>query len=191
MAGQASQALTCLAALIRGQGVVAKPMAQAHRDVLRSACAEDPAIWTLYGLDFGNGFDASFDKIMAMPWVRFMLFDASSEAIGMSCFLNIEPDRQMLEIGNTYYRPHVRGTGINCIIKDLLISRAIKCGFTRVEFRVDLRNKRSQAAMARLGAVREGVMRQDRTTWTGHRRDTVLFSILADEWRAADAAPGE
>ena len=63
-------------------------------------------------------------------------------------------------------------------------ARAFACGFRRVEFRVDARNARSQAAMAKLGAVREGVLRADRITWTGHVRDTVLFSLLAAEWRA-------
>jgi RimJ/RimL family protein N-acetyltransferase len=65
----------------------------------------------------------------------------------------------------------------------MMIRRAIECGYRRIEFRVDARNLRSQAAMGKLGAVREGVMRADRMTWTGHVRDTVLFSILAGEWR--------
>ena len=69
-----------------------------------------------------------------------------------------------------------------------MIGRAIDCGIRRVEFRVDSRNKRSQAAMAKLGAVREGVLRADRITWTGHVRDTVLFSILAGEWQSANGA---
>ena len=85
----------------------------------------------------------------------------------------------MLEIGNTYYVPAMRGTGLNRVVKDLMIGRAIDCGFRRIEFRVDARNARSQAAMAKLGAVREGVIRAERITWTGHVRDTVLFSILA------------
>jgi len=55
-------------------------------------------------------------------------------------------------------------------------------GYRRIEFRVDSRNARSQAAMKKLGAVREGVMRADRITYTGHVRDTVLFSILKEEW---------
>ena len=94
----------------------------------------------------------------------------------------------MLEIGNTYYVPKLRGTGFNRRVKDLMLERAFACGFRRVEFRVDSRNGRSQAAMAKIGGVREGVIRQDRITWTGHVRDTVLFSILADEWKAADGA---
>jgi RimJ/RimL family protein N-acetyltransferase len=69
-----------------------------------------------------------------------------------------------------------------------MLARAFGCGFRRVEFRVDARNLRSQAAMAKIGAVREGLLRQDRITWTGHVRDTVLFSILADEWRRPNDA---
>ena len=67
-----------------------------------------------------------------------------------------------------------------------MLRRAFDCGFRRIEFRVDERNGRSQAAMTKLGGVREGVMRADRITWTGHVRDTVLFSILQDEWQQGD-----
>ena len=83
--------------------------------------------------------------------------------------------------------PAMRGTGLNRAVKDLMIGRAIDRGFRRIEFRVDSRNARSQAAMAKLGAVREGVIRAERITWTGHVRDTVLFSILAREWGASAA----
>ena len=58
----------------------------------------------------------------------------------------------------------------------------VRSGIGRVEFRVSRRNGRSQAAMRKLGAVREGLIRADRITWTGHVRDTVLFAILKDEW---------
>ena len=56
-------------------------------------------------------------------------------------------------------------------------------GFSRVEFRVDGRNARSQAAMTKLGAVREGTLRKDVPIWNGYVRDTVVYSILRDEWR--------
>ena len=173
-----------VAAPMAGDGVRGEPMTEAHRAALKAACAKDPDIWSIFALSFDAAhFDATFDIIMALPWVRFALFDDSGVLIGMSCFLAIVEERQTLEIGNTYYRPRFRGTGINRRIKDMMMRRAFECGFTRIEFRVDQRNTRSQAAMAKLGAVREGVMRKDRTTWTGHRRDTVLFSILHDEWR--------
>jgi RimJ/RimL family protein N-acetyltransferase len=66
----------------------------------------------------------------------------------------------------------------------MMLRRAFACGIRRVEFRVDARNGRSLAAMKKLGAVEEGVLRSDRITWTGHVRDTVLFSILKEEWEA-------
>ena len=166
-----------------GDGVRAEPMTEAHRELLRGACAEDPDLWQIYYSNFApDAFDTSFNALTARDgWHRFALFDDDA-FVGMSCFLNIVEDRQTLEIGSSYYRPRFRGTGINRRVKAMMMARAFDCGFTRIEFRVDLRNARSQAAVAKLGAVREGVLRQDRTTWTGHRRDTVLFSILRDEW---------
>ena len=115
------------------------------------------------------------------PWIPFALFDGDT-FVGISCYLNIEQDRQTLEIGSTYYRPAFRSTGFNRRCKDMMLRRAFDHGFRRVEFRVDRRNTRSQAAMTKLGAVREGVLRADRITWNGHVRDTVLFAILKDEW---------
>ena len=66
----------------------------------------------------------------------------------------------------------------------LMLEHAFDSGAVRVQFRVDTRNLRSQAAVAKLGAVREGVLRRDRLTWTGYVRDTVFFSILDEEWPA-------
>jgi RimJ/RimL family protein N-acetyltransferase len=153
------------------------------REQLKAACAEDSEIWQIYANNFGpDGFDDSIAHYRSTSRNRtFVLFDGE-ELAGMSSFLGIDEGRGVLEIGGTYYRPKFRGTGFNLRIKDMMLRRAFDCGFRRVEFRVDERNKRSQAAMAKLGAVREGVMRADRITWTGHIRDTVLFSILKDEW---------
>ena len=106
----------------------------------------------------------------------------SQAAVALSSIQPPEKRGQVLEIGGTYYRPKFRGTGFNRRVKEMLLKRAFECGMRRVEFRVDIRNRRSQAAMKKLGAVREGVLRADRITWTGHVRDTVLFAILRDEW---------
>ena len=166
-----------------------EPLAEAHRAALKAACAEDLAIWPIYATSYDpEHFDESFDRILARPnWRCFAIF--SGEAlVGISCFLGIDLDRMVLEIGNTYYVPALRGTGFNRRVKDLMLTRAFDCGFRRVEFRVDARNGRSQAAMAKIGGVREGVIRQDRITWNGHVRDTVLFSILADEYHGRNAA---
>jgi RimJ/RimL family protein N-acetyltransferase len=172
-----------LAAPMTGENCRAELCSDEHHDALKAACAEDREIWQIYANNFGpDGFDDSIDFYTSSPRNRtFVLFDGG-ELAGMSSFLGIDDGRQVLEIGGTYYRPHLRGTGLNRRIKDMMIARAFDCGIRRVEFRVDLRNARSQAAMKKLGAVREGVLRADRITWTGHVRDTVLFAILKDEW---------
>jgi RimJ/RimL family protein N-acetyltransferase len=165
------------------------PLAEAHREPLRAACAEDLDIWRIYATSFDpDRFDAGFDMLRSKPNWQALAIMLGDELVGMSAFIGIDPERGALEIGNTYYVPRLRGTGFNRRVKDLMLGRAFGRGFRRVEFRVDARNGRSQAAMAKLGGVREGVIRQDRVTWTGHVRDTVLFSILADEWKAADGA---
>jgi RimJ/RimL family protein N-acetyltransferase len=172
---------------MKGDNCRAELFTEVHREALKAACAEDGEIWQLYANNFGpDGFDGSIDLYRSTSRNRtFVLFDGD-ELAGMSSFLGIDTTRQVLEIGGTYYRPHLRGTGFNLRVKGMMLERAFAAGFRRVEFRVDQRNARSQAAMKKLGAVREGVMRADRITWTGHVRDTVLFAILRDEWQHAD-----
>jgi RimJ/RimL family protein N-acetyltransferase len=169
-------------------GVRLEPMAAKHRPALKAACAEDPDIWSIYATSWDPvHFEANFDRVLGLEsWCPFVAYSEDKLA-GMSCFINVDPERGALEIGNTYYVPALRGTGFNRAVKDLMIRRAIVSGFRRIEFKVDARNARSQAAMAKLGAVREGVIRADRITWTGHVRDTVLFSILASEWDRSGA----
>lgn len=172
-----------LGAPMSGGDVRLVPLAEAHREALKAACALDGEIWNIYATSFDpDHFDASFDWLLSLPdWQAFAIFDQDRIA-GMSAFIGIDPARGVLEIGNTYYIPALRGTGFNRRVKDLMIGRAVASGFRRIEFRVDARNTRSQAAMAKIGGVREGVLRAALITWTGHVRDTVLFSILAREW---------
>ena len=172
-----------LDAPMTGDGCSAELFDEHWREPLKAACAEDGEIWQIYANDFGpDGFDDSLALYRSTSRNRtFVLFEGD-ELAGMSSFLGIDESRNVLEIGGTYYRPKFRGTGYNRRVKDMMLRRAFACGIRRVEFRVDERNKRSQAAMAKLGAVREGLLRSDRITWTGHVRDTVLFSILKDEW---------
>ncbi len=168
-----------------------EPFDETHRAALKAACAQDLEIWPIYAISWDpDHFDQSFDRLRARADSHaFALFENGRMA-GMSAFLGIDRDRMVLEIGNSFYVPALRGTGFNRRVKDLMIGRAIQCGFRRIEFRVDARNRRSQAAMEKIGAVREGVLRADRITWTGHVRDTVLFSILAGEWAPTPPAAG-
>jgi RimJ/RimL family protein N-acetyltransferase len=175
--------MSALDAPMTGEHCRTELFTEAHRQPLKTACAEDADIWQIYANNFGSdGFDASIDLYVGNPRNRtFVLFDGD-ELAGMSSYLGVDETRGVLEIGGTYYRPHLRGTGFNRRVKAMMLERAFAAGFRRVEFRVDQRNARSQAAMKKLGAVREGVMRSDRITWTGHVRDTVLFAILKHEW---------
>lgn len=167
--------------------VALEPLEEAHRAALKAACARDRDIWAIYAMSYDpDHFDESFDKLLSRTNGQAFAIFKDAALVGMSAYIGIEPERGVLEIGNTYYLPELRGTGLNRRVKDLMIGRAIDRGFRRIEFRVDARNARSQAAMAKLGAVREGVIRAERITWTGHVRDTVLFSILAGEWSDRD-----
>lgn len=175
--------LARLAEPMKADGCRAEPFEEQYRNALKAACAEDRQVWEIYSNNFGpDDFDASIDRYLANPNNRtFVLFEGE-ELAGMSSYIGIDANRQVLEIGGTYYRPKFRGTGFNRRVKDMMLNRAFECAIRRVEFRVDVRNTRSEAAMKKLGAVREGVLRADRITWTGHVRNTALFAILKDEW---------
>ena len=131
-----------------GDGCRAELFSEQHRDALRAACAEDLDIWQIYSLNFGPpDFDRTIDAFSGRPDIRtFALFDGE-EFAGMSSFITIDPVRGSLEIGATYYRPHLRGTGFNRRVKDMMLKRAFEAGIRRIEFRVEVRNKRRQAAM--------------------------------------------
>ena len=88
----------------------------------------------------------------------------------------------------TYLDPAVRGSGINLRLKRMMVGYARACGIVRNVFEVDVRNARSQAAIRNLSARLDGIMRQNKITWTGHVRDTGVFSLLPGE--EADLLPG-
>lgn len=159
-------------------------MAEPHREGLRAACAADTDIWQMYPNDWLDHFDICFDAVLRNAGRCPFTLIAGGRIIGMSGYLNFALDRQSVEIGNTYIMPNVRGTGLNGRIKHMLLARAFNYGIRRVEFRVDEINRRSQAAVLKIGATKEGVLRAERITWTGRVRDTAVFSILADEWAA-------
>ncbi len=177
---------TALSRLLNDRELRLQPLVEAHREPLRSACATDPAIWDIYVRNYsGEAFDRSFSNLIDASGKSMLAVIVGGVVVGMSGYLNIHPAHRALEIGTTYLAPHVRGTGINARMKALMIGHAFACGFDRVEFRVDTRNARSQAALAKLGAVREGVLRRHVVTWTGHVRDSAIYSILRGEWPAA------
>ncbi|WP_028640322.1 GNAT family N-acetyltransferase [Novosphingobium acidiphilum] len=162
------------------------PLTEAHREGLRAACAADDAIWDIYPFNYlGDAFDPQFDGLLqGAPKRRVYAVKQAGRVIGMTAWIEQGQPGWSIEIGNTFIVPAARGTGLNDRVKRLLLDHAFACGLERVGFKVDARNTRSQAAVAKLGALREGVLRHERMTWTGHVRDTVSFSILKSEWQA-------
>jgi RimJ/RimL family protein N-acetyltransferase len=168
---------------LRDGNLLLTPLEEAHRDALRAVCAEDPAIWRIYASNFGPpDFDGNFTALLANPGRLAFAVMLDGAVVGMSAYLRIDLPGDTLEIGNTYLAPAARGTGLNRRMKKLMIGHAFACGFRRIEFRVDVRNERSQAAVLKLGAHREGLLRSERVTWTGHVRDTALFGLLESDW---------
>ena len=166
-----------------------EPINELHREPLRAACAEDQAIWTVYPFSYlGDAFNPQFDLMLRddRPRKCYVIFDGD-ELVGMTAWIDHGAPDYSIEIGNTYVVPRLRGTGFNTRLKRLMLDHAFAQGLKRVAFKVDSINERSQAAVLKLGCTREGLMRAERVTWTGRIRHTVLFSILADEWRAQSA----
>lgn len=108
---------------------------------------------------------------------------AAGSVIGTSSIGDIDLANGGAHVGWTAYSPVAWGSAVNPECKLLLLGCAFeRCGFERVKIQTDIINDRSQAAIARLGAVREGVLRHHRRRADGSWRDTVVFSILAGEW---------
>lgn len=109
----------------------------------------------------------------------------SGRAIGCTRYLDIQPNSRALEIGGTWYAPAYQRSSVNTECKYLLLRHAFEhLGCLRVHFRTDLRNERSQRALERIGAVKEGVLRKNLTMPDGYQRSSVVYSILDDEWPA-------
>lgn len=119
----------------------------------------------------------------------FAIIDTRSDrAVGSTSYLDIAPAHRRIEIGWTWLGAAARRTAINTECKLLLLRHAFETlGCGRVQLKTDGRNVRSQTAIARLGAVKEGVLRRHMVLPDGFVRDTVMFSIVAEEWPVVKA----
>lgn len=107
----------------------------------------------------------------------------SGKAIGCTRYLNIHRSDRSLEIGGTWYGLAYQRTAVNTECKYLLLKHAFETlGCIRMNFKADARNERSLRAIERLGAVKEGVLRKHMILQDGYVRDSVVYSILDDEW---------
>ena len=175
---------------LTGKYVRLEPMTPAHIPALVDP-GRDPSIWTymLYGPvtdepamsawvgDMLRLRDAGTD----LPFVVIHL--ASDRVAGATRYLDIRPAHRGLEIGGTWYGPEYQRTAVNTECKYLLLRHAFEnLGCIRVQFKTDSRNIRSQKAIERIGAVREGVLRNHMVLLDGSFRNSVYYSILDNEW---------
>lgn len=153
---------------LNGQWVRLVPLDESHREPLRQA-AEDDRIWTQYPTRAsGPGFDPWFDDALAerragrrVPFAVRRVADG--RWVGSTSYLDITPRHRRVEIGSTWYQPDAWGTAVNLECKLLLLAHAFDVvRVNRVTLLTDVLNTRSQAAIAKLGAVREGLLR---STW--------------------------
>jgi len=171
---------------LTGRFIALEPLEERHLDELLRAAA-DPETWTYIPVDPDKGFAAR------LPWMveenakgRLITFVvrhlADNAIVGSSSYLNIAPSDARVEIGFTWYTTGARGGPVNPEAKYLLLENAFAAHYNRVEFKTDARNARSRAALLKLGAKEEGILRGHMWMPQGYFRDSVYFSILASEW---------
>ncbi len=183
--------------ILEGRFVRLEPLTPALREPVREALNCDPETWaimssTAHGEHYDGWWADAQAETAAGSRIAFAVRRLRDEAIvGTTSLMTILRPHRGLEIGWTFYRPDARGGPVNPECKRLLMADAFEAGAVRVELMVDMRNRRSQAAVAKLGAVREGVMRHHKITWTGHVRDTVVFSVTDREWPGVRAKMDE
>jgi len=112
------------------------------------------------------------------PWI----VRVAGHVVGTTSYLDVSLADARLEIGSTAYSPSVWATEVNPECKLLLMTWAFDHGFGRVQLKTDIRNRRSQSAIAKLGATYEGVLRRYQRRADGTVRDTVMYSVTAEEW---------
>jgi RimJ/RimL family protein N-acetyltransferase len=165
--------------------VTLEPLCEEHRAGLRAAGAA-PDIWRWQPFNIADGFDAYFDWLRgeqaAQRWQPYVAVDSTGVVVGQSCYLDIRPAERGIEIGGTWYSPRAQGTKINPAAKLLLLDHAFESGHVRVQLKTDVLNVRSRAAIEKLGARYEGILRKHRPRPDGTWRDTVYYSIVDDEW---------
>ncbi len=171
-------------------GVRLEPLGPQHREGL-AAAADHAAIWEHMPMPAdGAAFGAWFEAALAMArsgkeavWAVRTLADGV--LVGSTRYLAIEAAHRRVEVGHTWYTPAVWATAVNPACKFALFRYGFEAlGLNRIELKTDNRNTRSQAAIAKLGATREGVFRAHMVRRDGSLRDSVYFSVVRSDWPA-------
>jgi len=167
------------------------PLSHDHRADLAEA-ADDGQLWRHWYTTVPKPEDvtAEIDRRLALREAGsmnpFAIVDkASGKAVGMTTFMNIDAQQNRVEIGSTWYRQSVQRTGLNTRCKYLMLRHAFEnWDCIAVEFRTHFFNRQSRAAIERLGAKLDGILRNHSRTADGAFRDACIYSILPHEWPA-------
>jgi N-acetyltransferase len=173
---------------LSGECVRLVPISFEHLDGLWEAAKPDE-IWTYMATtvrskeEMEQMIAAAIQKREKGTDYTFVVTNQENRIIGSTRYLDISQEHKSLEIGSTWYHPDVWRTRVNTECKYLLLRYAFESWhIRRVQLKTDSRNFRSQQAIERIGAVKEGTLRKDREISGGYVRDTVFFSILQEEW---------
>ena len=180
---------------LHGTAVRLEPLDPRHFDELCDV-GLDPEMWRWLMVEIKSREDlkawlreaiAAQGNGLALPFA--IIEKTSGRAIGTTRFANIELQHSRVEIGWTWIAPAWQRTIVNTETKYLLLRHAFESlGFRRVEFKTDALNKRSRAALRRIGATEEGTLRRHMVASNGRVRDSVYFSIVDTEWAEAKQA---
>jgi RimJ/RimL family protein N-acetyltransferase/nitroimidazol reductase NimA-like FMN-containing flavoprotein (pyridoxamine 5'-phosphate oxidase superfamily) len=178
---------------MRGEHVILEPLDLSHAPALYDA-TRDPLVWQHLTVPQPGSVDemaaliaealAMHERGVRVPWAQ--RSTQTGEVVGSTSYYAVDPTHRCVAIGHTFIGRAWWGSGVNTDAKRLLLRRAFEeLGAVRVELHTDIRNDRSQRAIERLGATREGVLRAHRRRLDGSWRDTVLYSLTAAEWPAS------
>jgi len=175
--------------VLEGEHVVIEPLGVEHASEMAEA-VRDGELWQLWYTLVPEPEKVA-DYIATALGMResegalafIIRLKSTGQFVGCSRYFNIDEHNQRLEIGHTWYRKSVQRSAVNTESKLLLLTHAFEAlGAIAVEFRTHWHNQASRAAIARLGAKQDGVLRNHQRTIDGSLRDTVVFSIIECEW---------
>ena len=176
--------------ILQDDCVLLRPLTKDDCGNLLIYAQNEPELWKYSTMEVAgeDNFKTYIDTALAAresgKEYPFVVFDKrTGEYAGSTRFYDIQPANQSLQLGYTWYGKKFQGTGLNRHCKFLLLQFAFETlGMLRVEFRADNSNARSIAAMKSIGCVEEGVLRQHMPKPDGTRRDSIVLSILQQEW---------
>lgn len=177
--------------VLEGRHVRLEPMEAAHAAGLAEA-VRDGELWKLWytSVPAPEAMDTHVELMLKRRAARTFLpfvvrLRETGEVVGQTTFCNVDHEQRRVEIGYTWYAQRVQRSAVNTEAKLLLLGHAFDAwGCIAVEFRTNWFNERSRAAIARLGAKQDGVLRNHMRMPDGAFRDTVVFSIIPSEWPA-------